>query len=70
MKTSEVRCCIDGCNASLQKGDSFYRANRFGVKGIWVCKAHRPQTDAPRDMELDAFMTLLEDAKQKVPDFD
>ena len=57
------RCFFPGCDASMATGASLFRVNAKGQPGIWSCRKHRANTDAPRDPELDELVSILEGAK-------
>ena len=40
-----MKCCI--CHRGPHDGVSLFRVNAKGVAGIWACKKHLKQTDAP-----------------------
>ena len=57
---SGFRCFYPGCSASMRTGASLYRINATGQPGVWACRKHRANTDAPRDPELDELVDILE----------
>lgn len=54
------------CLRGMATGDSLFRINPKGVKGIWACREHRDQTDTPRDPVLDEIVGIIE-RKSQIP---
>lgn len=63
-----LRCFFPGCDASIETGASLFRINATGQPGIWACRAHRANTDAPRDEGLDELIDLMEGRRAAVPE--
>jgi hypothetical protein len=53
-----MKCVI--CKKGPMQGVSLYRINEKGKPGLWACRAHRSQTDAPVDPELDEIVSRIE----------
>ena len=53
-----MRCVI--CKKGPVEGVSVFRINTTGRPGLWACKRHRGQTDAPVDPELDELVAHIE----------
>lgn len=54
-----MKCCI--CNKGPAEGISIFRINAKGVPGIWACKSHIKNTDAPPIApEVDEIVSILE----------
>lgn len=50
-KVTSMRCVV--CKKGLPDVDALFRINAKGGAGLWACKRHRSQTDAPVDHEID-----------------
>ena len=54
-----MNCIV--CRKGPSDGVSLYRVNAKGQPGIWACKRHIKQTDAPPvDSEVQEIVGLLE----------
>ena len=55
---SESKCCI--CQKSVTEVGVLYRVNAKGVPGIYACKQHLAQTDAPKpDEEVEELANII-----------
>lgn len=53
-----MNCCI--CHKGPQQGVALFRVNAKGQPGIWACKPHLSQTDAPPvDSAVAQFVDLV-----------
>ena len=53
------------CKKGPADGVSLFRINATGKPGLWACRKHRGQTDAPVDPELDALVGHIERSQQE-----
>lgn len=55
-----MECCFDGCMRGMATGDSLFRVNPKGEKGVWACREHRWVSDAAPDQEIDRIVEIIE----------
>lgn len=60
-----LTCFYPRCGRGLANGHAIYRINAKGVPGIWACKEHRANTDAPVDPVTDEIVETIESAKAR-----
>jgi hypothetical protein len=58
-----AKCCF--CERGPQDGVTVYRVNAKGEAGIWACREHRQQADAPpTDPEVQRLVNAIEGASR------
>lgn len=57
-----MKCAI--CKKGPMQGVAVFRINKKGVPGLWACRKHASQTDAPPiDPDVDAIVCALKEGK-------
>lgn len=55
-----MKCFHPMCTVTPQTGGTLFRINAKGQPGLWACREHRANTDAPKDRELDRIVDAIE----------
>lgn len=54
---ADPRCIV--CRKGVKEGRQLFRLNAASQPGVWVCRKHRHQTDAPVDRDLDRLVDVI-----------